>query len=44
MPLSMRAASQAFSMIGIEVQVSLGTHSMRKTRGYYLYQNTKDIA
>jgi len=44
MPLSRRSVSQAFSMIGIEVQVSLGTHSMRKTRGYHLYQNTKDIA
>ena len=31
-------------MIGAEIQVSLGTHSMRKTYGYYLYQNTKDIA
>ena len=43
-PLSRRAVSQAFAMIGIEVQVSLGTHSMRKTRGYHLYKNTKDIA
>ena len=43
-PLSRRAVSQAFAMIGTEVQVSLGTHSMRKTRGYHLYQNTKDIA
>ena len=31
-------------MIGAEIQASLGTHSMRKTYGYYLYQNTKDIA
>jgi len=43
-PLSRRAVSQAFSMIGAEVNISLGTHSMRKTRGYHLYQNTKDIA
>lgn len=32
------------SMIGKEVDVTLGTHSMRKTRDYHLYQNTKDIA
>jgi integrase len=43
-PLSRRAVSYAFSMIGEEVRVNLGTHSMRKTRGYFLYQNTKDIA
>lgn len=43
-PLSRRAVSEAFAMIGQEVNVSLGTHSMRKTRGYHLYQNTKDIA
>lgn len=43
-PLSRRAVTKAFSMIGEEVQISLGTHSMRKTRGYHLYQNTKDIA
>ncbi|MGK0269591.1 MAG: integrase [Cocleimonas sp.] len=43
-PLSRRAVSKAFSMIGEEVQITLGTHSMRKTRGYHLYQNTKDIA
>lgn len=30
-------------MIGQEVNVSLGTHSMSKTRGYFLYQATKDI-
>ncbi|WP_372880851.1 tyrosine-type recombinase/integrase [Psychromonas sp.] len=43
-PLTRRAVSEAFAMIGQEVNVSLGTHSMRKTRGYHLYQNTKDIA
>ena len=43
-PLTRRAVSEAFAMIGAEVNVSLGTHSMRKTRGYHLYQNTKDIA
>ena len=43
-PLSRRAVSEAFAMIGQEVNISLGTHSMRKTRGYHLYKNTKDIA
>ena len=43
-PLSRRAVAKAFSMIGDEVNIDLGTHSMRKTRGYHLYQNTKDIA
>lgn len=31
-------------LIGKEVNIVLGTHSMCKTRGYHLYQNTKDIA
>ena len=31
-------------MIGQEVNISLGTHSMRKKRGYHLYKNTKGIA
>ena len=43
-PISRRAVSQAFSEVGKEVGINLGTHSMRKTRGYHLYQNTKDIA
>lgn len=42
-PLSRRYVSKAISMIGEEVGLALGTHSMRKTRGYHLYQNTKDI-
>ena len=43
-PLSRRAVSEAFAMIGKEVNMSLGTHSMRKTRGYHLYKSTNDIA
>ncbi len=43
-PLTRRAVSAAFSSIGEELKIPLGTHSMRKTRGYHLYQNTKDIA
>ena len=42
--LSRRYVSQAISMIGEEVGIKLGTHSMRKTRGYHLYKNTNDIA
>lgn len=42
-PLTRRAVTYAFSMIGQEIKLNLGTHSMRKTRGYFLYQNTKDI-
>jgi integrase len=30
-------------LVGEELKLALGTHSMRKTRGYHLYQNTKDI-
>ena len=42
-PLTRRAVSEAFAMIGKEVNIALGTHSMRKTRGYHLYQNTKTL-
>ncbi|WP_017446213.1 tyrosine-type recombinase/integrase [Gayadomonas joobiniege] len=42
-PITRRAVSMAFSSVGEEVKLKLGTHSMRKTRGYMLYQKTKDI-
>ena len=42
-PLSRRAVCEAFRQVGQELNVYLGTHSMRKTRGYMLYQKTKDI-
>lgn len=42
-PLSRRAVGKAFESIGQEIKIALGTHSMRKTRGYHLYQETKDI-
>ncbi|MGY8896450.1 MAG: tyrosine-type recombinase/integrase [Paraglaciecola sp.] len=42
-PLSRRAVGLAFESIGQEIKIALGTHSMRKTRGYHLYQETKDI-
>lgn len=43
-PLSRRAVSKAFGIIGEELRLALGTHSMRKTRGYHLYKSTRDIA
>ena len=43
-PLSRRYVSRVFAAIGEEVGISLGTHSMRKTRGYHLYKKTNDIA
>lgn len=42
-PLTRRAVTKAFSFIGEEVNIALGTHSMRKTRGYLLYQQCKDL-
>lgn len=42
-PLSRQTVSAAFSNVGNIVGVRLNTHSMRKTRGYHLYQQTKDI-
>lgn len=43
-PLSRRAVTKAFSAIGDKLNLALGTHSMRKTRGYHLYKATNDIA
>ena len=43
-PLSRQAVSTAFKAVGEIVGIDLGTHSMRKTRGYHLYNKTKDIA
>ena len=43
-PLSRRFVAKAFSEVGDEVKVALGTHSMRKTRGYLMYNQSKDIA
>lgn len=42
-PLTRRAVSKAFKEIGDELRLSLGTHSMRKTRGFHLYNATNDI-
>ena len=43
-PLTRRAVANAFSEVGKEVKINLSTHSLRKTRGYVMYNNTKDIA
>lgn len=43
-PLSRRSVTKSFAIVGEELGIALGTHSMRKTRGYHLYKNTKDIA
>ncbi|GBL03163.1 tyrosine-type recombinase/integrase [Glaciecola sp. KUL10] len=43
-PLSRRIVSKAFKEVGQELGIVLGTHSMRKTRGYHLYKQTNDIA
>lgn len=43
-PITRQAVSGAFKEVGNIVGVSINTHSMRKTRGYHIYQNTKNIA
>jgi integrase len=42
-PLTRRSVTKAFALVGEELNIRLGTHSMRKTRGYHLYQKTQDI-
>ena len=42
--ISRQAISSAFKEIGNTIGVNLGTHSMRKTRGYHMYKKTNDIA
>lgn len=42
-PLTRRAVCEAFRQVGEELNINLGTHSMRKTRGYMLYRKTRDI-
>jgi integrase len=43
-PLSRQAVTKAFTEVGETIGIPLGTHSMRKTRGYHLYKQTNDIA
>ena len=42
-PITRQAVGQAFKAIGEIIGVHLSTHSMRKTRGYHLYQASNDI-
>jgi integrase len=42
-PLSRRSISKAFYEVGSEVKIDLGTHSLRKTRGYMLYRQSGDL-
>ena len=42
-PLNRRSVTKAFMLVGEELGIALGTHSMRKTRGYHLYKKTRDI-
>lgn len=43
-PITRQAVSAAFKDVGETLGIALGTHSMRKTRGYHLYKKTNDIA
>lgn len=43
-PLTRKAVTKAFKLVGDELGIQLGTQSMRKTRGYHLYKKTNDIA
>ncbi|PSU36218.1 tyrosine-type recombinase/integrase [Photobacterium lutimaris] len=42
-PLSKTSVYNSLSAVGEIVGVHMGTHSMRKTRGYHVYNQTKDI-
>lgn len=42
-PLNRRSVTKAFALVGEELNIKLGTHSLRKTRGFFLYQSTRDI-
>tara|TARA_R110002167_G_scaffold54498_1_gene155287 strand:+ start:28444 stop:29001 length:558 start_codon:yes stop_codon:yes gene_type:complete len=43
-PLTRQSVSAAFKDVGEMVNVKLSSHSLRKTRGYFLYKKTNDIA
>jgi len=42
-PLTRKAVAKAFKIVGDELGIRLGTHSMRKSRGYHLFKKTNDI-
>jgi integrase len=43
-PLNRSSVTKAFMLVGEELGMRLGTHSMRKSRGFHLYKKTNDIA
>jgi integrase len=43
-PFSRQYITKAFGVVAEDVDLLLGTHSMRKTRGYHLYKQTNDVA
>ena len=43
-PISRQTIAAAFKEVGSIVGLQLGTHSMRKTRGYHLYKQTNNLA
>jgi len=43
-PLSRQSVAAVFKEAGDAHDVSLGTHSMRKTRGFHLYRQSNDLA
>ena len=43
-PLTRFAVSQQMQKISEVLDINIGTHSARKTRGYFLYKKTGDIA
>jgi len=42
-PLGRSYVSSALKEVGEMLELHIGTHSMRKTRGYHLYKKTNDI-
>jgi integrase len=43
-PLGRSYVSRAFKDVGDILGLTIGTHSLRKTRGYHLYNKSKDIS
>ena len=43
-PLGRSYVSAALKEVGEMIELHIGTHSMRKTRGYHLYKKTNDIS
>jgi integrase len=43
-PLGRSYVSAALKEVGEMIDLHIGTHSMRKTRGYHLYKKTNDIS